>query len=57
MALNSNVFVGMLRQGKTGDQILQILDVIASEFSQSASAVVSDDAEVADSVDAAVVLA
>lgn len=30
MSLSRDVMLGMLRKGKTGDQILQILNVIAS---------------------------
>jgi hypothetical protein len=57
MALNSNVFVGMLRQGKTGEQILNILDVIANDFAQTASTADADTAQSADVVDAVAVTA
>ena len=29
--MDRNVLIGMLRQGKTGDQLLQILEVITAE--------------------------
>ena len=32
MEVNRNLLIGMLRQGKTGDQLLQILDVITADI-------------------------
>jgi len=31
METNRNLLIGMLRQGQTGDQLLQILEVITSD--------------------------
>jgi hypothetical protein len=49
-----NVLIGMLRQGKTGDQVLQILDLVANDYlpqSQDADdSLVAADEVVADDV-------
>lgn len=48
MALSRDLMVGMLRQGTSGEQVLQILDVIVSTLADEASAdtAVAEDAEV-----------
>jgi hypothetical protein len=49
-----NILIGMLRQGQTGDQVLQILDLVATDFfnqSQDADAsLVAADEVLADDV-------
>lgn len=47
MSLSRDVMVGMLRQGGSGEQVLQILDVIVSTLAEgSADTAVAEDAEV-----------
>lgn len=42
--MDRNVLIGMLRQGKTGEQLLQILDVITADIQSD----VQEDGEPAD---------
>jgi hypothetical protein len=44
MQADRNLLIGMLRQGKTGDQLLQILDVITADIQSD----VQEDGEPAD---------
>jgi hypothetical protein len=44
MQADRNLLIGMLRQGKTGEQLMQILDVITADLQTD----VQDDGEPAD---------